>query len=105
MLLSLVLPMFVSFDPLRSGPRWKKSHHLACMKPVVNNGMISISTGEFTGFLNHQQEIREVDSSGSWRGVALLLLGTSTMKMTKVLRLKEGLRRGPGVGIHLFRGS
>ena len=54
-----------------------------------------MSTGEFTGFLNHQQEIREVDSSGSWRGVALLLLGASAMKMAKVLRLKEGLRRGP----------
>ena len=32
------------------------SNHLKCIKLVVNNGIkVPTSTGEFTGFLNHQQ--------------------------------------------------
>ena len=30
-------------------------HQPTCRKPVVNNEIFTISTGEFTGFLNHQQ--------------------------------------------------
>ena len=30
-------------------------NNLRCMNSVVNNGINYLSTGEFTGFLNHQQ--------------------------------------------------
>ena len=32
-----------------------KQPPVGCINPVVNNGNSTISTGEFTGFLNHQQ--------------------------------------------------
>ena len=31
------------------------NNHLGCVFNPVNNGIFTISTGEFTGFLNHQQ--------------------------------------------------
>ena len=60
---SLKIPPYIlvsSFDTLKIGDTVdgrNPANHLGCRKPCIQWDKLPTSTGEFTGFLNHQQHL------------------------------------------------